>query len=115
MPKSQRKPSFDDQDGVCHIRTEAQSLAAAWDPCNLGSIACALRIPSLRDTIARDDKRVVEIVVGLVRAASSTARSQLGLYSPQCDWYAEKESAEYIEGQARGEGTVQNGERAKTE
>jgi hypothetical protein len=53
--------------------------------------------------------------IGLVRAASSAARNQLGRYSRQCDWYAEKESAEYIEGQARGEGTVQNAERAKTE
>jgi len=40
---------------------------------------------------------------------------QLGRYSPERDFYAEKEIAEYVEGQARGEETVQNVERVKTE
>ena len=40
---------------------------------------------------------------------------QLGRYSPERDFYAEKEIAEYLEGQARGEETVQNVERVKTE
>jgi len=39
---------------------------------------------------------------------------QLGRYSPERDYYAEKDIAEYVEGQARGE-TVQNVERVKTE
>ena len=40
---------------------------------------------------------------------------QLGRYSPDRDFYAEKEIAEYVEGQARGEETVQNVERVETE
>jgi hypothetical protein len=40
---------------------------------------------------------------------------QLGRYSPERDFYAEKEIAEYVEGQLRGEETVQNVERVKTE
>jgi hypothetical protein len=40
---------------------------------------------------------------------------QLGRYSPERDFYAEKDIAEYVEGQARGEETVQNVERVKTE
>jgi hypothetical protein len=40
---------------------------------------------------------------------------QLGRYSPERDFYAEKEIAEYVEGQARGEEAVQNVERVKTE
>jgi hypothetical protein len=40
---------------------------------------------------------------------------QLGRYSPERDFFAEKEIAEYVEGQARGEEAVQNVERVKTE
>ena len=40
---------------------------------------------------------------------------QLGRYSPERDFYAEKEIAEYVEGQLRDEETVQNVERVKTE
>jgi hypothetical protein len=40
---------------------------------------------------------------------------QLGRYSPERDFYAEKEIAVYVEGQAHGEETVQNVERVKTE
>lgn len=40
---------------------------------------------------------------------------QLGSYSPERDFYAEKEIGEYVEGQARGEEKVQNVERVKTE
>ncbi|UEP47394.1 hypothetical protein LMA00_12135 [Burkholderia ambifaria] len=39
---------------------------------------------------------------------------QLGRYSPERDYYAEKDIADYVEGQARDE-TVQNVERIKTE
>ncbi|HEY5237403.1 MAG TPA: hypothetical protein VIJ62_03400 [Rhizomicrobium sp.] len=39
----------------------------------------------------------------------------LGRYSPERDFYAEKEIAEYVEGQSRGEEVVQNVERVKTE
>lgn len=40
---------------------------------------------------------------------------QLGRYSPERDFFAEREIAEYVEGQARGEEVVQNVERVKTE
>jgi hypothetical protein len=40
---------------------------------------------------------------------------QLGRYSPERDFYAERDIADYVEGQARGEETVLNVERVKTE
>ena len=40
---------------------------------------------------------------------------QLGRYSPVRDFYAERDIAEYVEGQARGEEAVLNVERVKTE